>query len=102
MIEAPRSKEYEERFLASEMGRVVVEIERERDASFDPARQIKVVDEQGHIRILYKSWASEITIKTREDEEKRPKLSRSNCWHPTFSPQHSINMRLYGSLHSNY
>jgi hypothetical protein len=46
-------------------------IEREKESSFDPARQVKVVDEQGHVRILYKSWASEVARKAREDEEKQ-------------------------------
>lgn len=76
---APRPREYEGRAFASEMGRRAAEIEREKEATFDPARQIKVVDEQGHVRILNKSWASEVAKKAREEEEKRPWLKESNC-----------------------
>lgn len=72
LYETPRPEEYEGRSFASEMGRRATEIERERDASFDPARQIKVVDEHGHVRILRKSWAWAVADHFRREEEKRP------------------------------
>jgi len=75
----PRTKMYEGESFASEMGSRAVETEREKEASFDPARQIKVVDEQGRVRILYKSWASEVARKAREDEDKRSTLGGSSC-----------------------
>jgi hypothetical protein len=54
-------------------------LEKGQEAYFDPTRQIREVDELGNARILYKSWASEVARKAREEEEKRPWLKVSKC-----------------------
>jgi hypothetical protein len=53
--------------------------EREKEAVFDPARQVKVVDERGHVRILNKSWAWAVARKAEEEESKRPWLKDKVC-----------------------
>jgi hypothetical protein len=85
-----RPKEYEGRSFASEMYRMEMirreglppyddEREKELEANFDPARQVKVTDEHGNVRILNKSWAWAVTEKAREEEAKRPWLKENSC-----------------------
>jgi len=72
-----RPKEYEGRSIASEMYRKELvrreglppydeEHEKELEANFDPSRQVKVTDDHGNVRILNKSWASEVARMARE------------------------------------
>jgi hypothetical protein len=67
----PRPKEYEGRSFSSEMYRKEMvrreglppydeEREKELEVNFDPSRQVKVTDDHGNVRILNKSWASEV------------------------------------------
>jgi hypothetical protein len=87
--EASRPKEYEGRSFASEMYRKEkirreglppydAEHEKELEANFDPARQVKVSDEQGHVRILNKSWGWGV-VKMQEENEERMRPGGGRC-----------------------
>lgn len=50
------------------------EEEKEKEKNFNPSRQVKVVDEKGRTRILYRTWATGIIEKGDEERAKRPWL----------------------------
>ena len=50
------------------------EEEKELEKNFNPSRQVKVVDEKGRTRILYRSWGTGIVEKGDEERAKRPWL----------------------------